>query len=101
MMLRLAIAVVVSLLACGPALAQTKVKFTLDWKFEGQTSFMWLGLERGYFQKEGLDVQVDAGAGSATAIQRIHTGAYDAGLGDISALIEYYGNNPGQTKVQM
>ena len=100
-MWRLLFAVVVSFLAGGSALAQTKVKFTLDWKFEGQTSFMWLGLERGYFQKEGLDVQVDAGAGSASAIQRIHTGAYDAGLGDISALIEYYGNNPGQTKVQM
>jgi NitT/TauT family transport system substrate-binding protein len=83
------------------AAAQTKIKFTLDWKFEGQTSFMWLGLERGYFQKEGLDVQVDAGNGSTAAIQRIHTGAYDAGLGDTSALIEYYGNNAGQTRLQM
>ena len=99
-MIRVLLSIAVSFLVSGAALAQTKVKFTLDWKFEGQTSFMWLGLERGYFQKEGLDVQVDAGAGSASAIQRIHTGAYDAGLGDLSALIEYYGNNPGQTKLQ-
>src|SRR5437868_2511784 len=81
--------------------AQTKVKMSLDWRFEGQTSFMWLGLARGYFQKEGLDVQVDAGSGSTAAIQRIHTGAYDVGLADMSALIEYYGNNPGQTRLQM
>jgi NitT/TauT family transport system substrate-binding protein len=81
--------------------AQTKIKMTLDWRFEGQTSFMWLGLSRGYFQQEGLDVQVDAGSGSTAAIQRIHTGAYDMGLGDMSALIEYYGNNPGQTRLQM
>ena len=81
--------------------AQTKIKFTLDWRFEGQTSFAWLGLQRGYFQQEGLDVQVDAGSGSTAAIQRIHTGAYDMGLGDMSALIEYYGNNPGQTRLQM
>jgi NitT/TauT family transport system substrate-binding protein len=85
----------------GAAGAQTKIKMTLDWRFEGQTSFMWLGLQRGYFQQEGLDVQVDAGSGSTAAIQRIHTGAYDMGLGDMSALIEYYGNNPGQTRLQM
>ena len=86
---------------CAAVEAQTKIKMTLDWRFEGQTSFMWLGLQRGYFQKEGLDVQVDAGSGSTAAIQRIHTGAYDMGLGDTSALIEYYGNNPGQTRLQM
>src|SRR6185503_5678746 len=86
---------------CGAVHAQTKIKMTLDWRFEGQTSFMWLGLQRGYFQKEGLEVQVDAGSGSTAAIQRIHTGAYDMGLGDTSALIEYYGNNPGQTRLQM
>src|SRR5688572_18235049 len=81
--------------------AQTRIKMTLDWRFEGQTSFMWLGLQRGYFKQEGLDVQVDAGSGSTAAIQRIHTGAYDMGLGDMSALIEYYGNNQGQTRLQM
>jgi NitT/TauT family transport system substrate-binding protein len=85
----------------GAVNAQTRIKMTLDWRFEGQTSFMWLGLQRGYFKQEGLDVQVDAGSGSTAAIQRIHTGAYDVGLGDMSALIEYYGNNQGQTRLQM
>ena len=92
-----------ALLVCWTNLvdAQTRIKFTLDWRFEGQTSFMWLGLQRGYFQQEGLEVQVDAGVGSTAAVQRIHTGAYDMGLGDMSGLIEYYGNNPGQARLQM
>jgi NitT/TauT family transport system substrate-binding protein len=97
------IAILAGLLALCTAVhgQTTKIKMTLDWRFEGQTSFMWLGLQRGYFQQEGLDVQVDAGVGSTAALQRIHTGAYDMGLGDMSALIEYYGNNPGQTRLQM
>lgn len=98
--MRTLLAVLLLLLSASTE-AQTRIKMTLDWRFEGQTSFMWLGLARGYFQKEGLDVQVDAGTGSTAAIQRIHTGAYDMGLGDMSALIEYYGNNPGQTRLQM
>jgi ABC-type nitrate/sulfonate/bicarbonate transport system substrate-binding protein len=81
--------------------ALEKLKFSLDWRFEGQTSYMWLGLARKYFAEEGIDLQVDAGTGSASAIQRIHTGAYDAGMGDMSSLIEYVGNNPGQYRVQM
>src|ERR1700716_4363497 len=96
------LAILAVLLAVSSAVsAQTRIKMTLDWRFEGQTSFMWLGLQRGYFQQEGVDVQVDAGTGSTAAIQRIHTGAYDMGLGDMSALIEYYGNNPGATRLQM
>lgn len=85
-----------------PAAAQglTKIRFSLDWRFEGQTSFFHMAKFKGYFEQEGLDVTVDSGNGSAAAMVRIASGAYDIALGDLSALMEFMGNNPGETRMQ-
>jgi len=90
------------LLACitGGAAAQTPIKFTSDWRIEGPSVFFLLPVYKGYFKDEGLNVTVDVGVGSAAAIQRIASGAYDVGSGDMTALIEYYGNNPGTQAMQ-
>jgi NitT/TauT family transport system substrate-binding protein len=47
-----------------PALAETPIKFTLDWKFEGPAAGFLLALDKGYFKAEGLDVTIDTGNGS-------------------------------------
>ena len=76
------------------AMAQTKIKFTLDWVFQGPTSPFLVALEKGYYKAEGLDVTMDSGQGSAGAVQRVATGAYDMGFADINALVEYNVANP-------
>jgi NitT/TauT family transport system substrate-binding protein len=93
---------VLAIAAAVPAAAQdTKIKFTLDWRFEGPSALFLAAQAKGYFKQEKLDVTIDAGSGSGAAVTRVATGAYEMGFADISALIEFIGNNPGaQTKPQ-
>lgn len=79
-----------------PAAAQTPLKFTLDWVFQGPTSPFLVALDKGYYKAEGLDVTMDAGQGSAGAVQRVATGAYDIGFADVNSLIEYNAKNAGK-----
>jgi NitT/TauT family transport system substrate-binding protein len=88
----LAVAVGVS----TPALAETSVKFTLDWKFEGPAAGFLLAVDKGYFKDEGLDVTIDSGNGSVEAIPRVSTGTYQMGFGDINSLIKFLDEDPSQ-----
>lgn len=80
----------------GVAMAETAIKFTLDWKFEGPAAGFLLALDKGYFKAEGLDVTIDSGNGSVEAIPRVATGAYQMGFGDINSLIKFLDEDPSQ-----
>lgn len=79
-----------------PAAAQTDIKFTLDWKFEGPAAGFFLAIDNGHFAAEGLNVTIDSGAGSVEAIPRVATGAYQLGFGDINSLIKFLDEDPAQ-----
>ena len=92
---RLTAAVVVAASLVGVAHAQeTKIRFQLDWRFEGPAALFLVGKAKGYYQQEKLDVTIDAGNGSGNAVNRVASGAYDMGFADLSALMEFHGNNP-------
>jgi len=78
----------------------TPLKFTLDFRVNGQTAPFFLAESKGYYKDEGLDVTIDTGAGSVASITRIASGVYQLGLGDISSLVEFNAQNPGTPVVQ-
>jgi NitT/TauT family transport system substrate-binding protein len=85
---------IVAAFAALPAAAQTKIRFTLDWIPQSTHGPFLIALYEGYYKDEGLDVTFDPGKGSADAVRRIVSGAYDMGFPDINALIEYNAKNP-------
>jgi NitT/TauT family transport system substrate-binding protein len=74
--------------SCASALAQeTKIKFQLDWRFEGPSALFLVAKSKGYFAQEKLDVTIDAGNGSGNAVNRVASGTYDMGFADMAALM--------------
>lgn len=83
-----------SVVLTGAASAQTPVKFSLDWKFEGPAAPFTVAMDRGYFKAEGLDVTIDTAPGSLEPLNRVASGTYDMGIGDINSLIKFRDANP-------
>jgi NitT/TauT family transport system substrate-binding protein len=76
------------------ASAETPVKFVLDWIIMGTQAPFSDALVNKYFQKEGLNVSIDRGYGSADSIAKVGNGLYDFGFADANLLVKYNHDNP-------
>src|SRR3954465_13664138 len=83
-----------SAIPLSTAAAQTPIKFSLDFKFEGPAAPFVVAIDKGYFKAEGLDVTIDTASGSLEPINRVASGTYDMGFGDINSLIKFRDANP-------
>ncbi len=90
------------ILLAGPAAAQeTTIKFTLGWKTQGSDAAFFYAKDKGYFKDEGLNVVIDQGEGSGATVTRIMSGAYDAGFGDVNAIIQNASTRPQDAPVMV
>jgi len=71
-----------------------KFKFNLGWKIEASGAGFLLAHQRAYYKDAGLDVAIDTGNGSASAISLVAGGAYDVASADLSTMIEFNTANP-------
>jgi NitT/TauT family transport system substrate-binding protein len=79
----------------GAAEAQTPIRFSLDFKLEGPSAPFLVGIDRGYYQAEGLDVTIDTATSPLDPITRVAAGTYEMGFADVNALIKFRDQNPG------
>ena len=94
-MLKSLVLIIVSFLFSITSYADTKIPFTLDWKFEGPSAPFFNAIDKGYFKDVGLDVEISPGKGSLDAIPKVATGSFPLGFADINSLIKFLDQNPG------
>jgi len=65
----------------------TKVTFRMNWKFTGPHAVYLLGKDLGFYEEEGIDLEIMEGNGSVTTAQLVGNKSDDFGLADATALI--------------
>ncbi len=99
----LASAMSLTAILATPLAAQqpTTIKFSLGWKTQGSDAAFFVARDKGYFAAEGLNVIIDQGEGSGATVTRIMSGAYDAGFGDINAIIQNAATRPAEVPLMV
>jgi NitT/TauT family transport system substrate-binding protein len=72
-----------------PARAAEQVSLRLDWVNSGYHAIWYYGIDQGIFQKQGIDLDVLQGKGSAVTAQTVGNGSVTFGTADTSPVMGF------------
>lgn len=79
--------------------AADKLTFVTDFGYNGRHAYYFVALEKGYYARQNLDVQIVRGQGSADAVKQVAAGTAQIGFADTAAVILGRGNDQIPTKL--
>ncbi|MCD6679157.1 MAG: ABC transporter substrate-binding protein [Burkholderiaceae bacterium] len=83
-----AMAAAVMAIGTAPAAAQTqKLDFILNWVPGGDHAPYYYAKQQGWYEKEGIELNLEPGKGSAIATQKVGAGANPIGLADMAGVL--------------
>lgn len=82
-----ALAAALTSVIAGPATAQQKLEFILNWVPGGDHAPYYYAKAQGWYVKEGIDLVLEPGKGSMLAVQKVGAGANSIGLADMGNVL--------------
>jgi NitT/TauT family transport system substrate-binding protein len=88
--IKLAVTATVAAGLASPSFAQTKDKVVLmlNWYTYSEHAPFYLGKEKGFFDAEGIDLDIQEGRGSAVTVQAVAAGSATFGYVDVPTMIK-------------
>lgn len=80
-------AMAVCTLLLSPAWAEQKASLRLNWLIYGFHTPFYLGVEKGFYRQNGIDLTIGEGQGSGRAVQTVATGSDTFGLADGASIM--------------
>jgi NitT/TauT family transport system substrate-binding protein len=83
----IAILVLFTFTGCKAAAEPTDLDFRLNWTLYGEHAPFFLGVEKGFYEAEGLNVTILEGSGSGTVVKLLGTGENVLGYADSATMM--------------
>ena len=86
-MIRMVLALALSLALAGPGRAADRVVLMLNWYVYGEHAFFFYGKAKGIYAAAGIDLEIQEGRGSGATVQAVAAKTADFGYADVTTMM--------------